>query len=159
MLCCQPEPIPGSLTARVSALSHRHPCRQSCLVGTPHLHAGQRMMDFAQLPPANRKDRSGSPVRKLVCGLRPEGGGGSHAHVTCMMSRPGHREDGIEPMAHKRPALPHQPDGYLEPKWLRYQFICASMLPNKNTPDMIAPQLSLPCRPGGLDVTCASSVQ
>jgi len=34
----------------------------------------------------------------------------------------------------KRPALPHQPDLYLEPKWLRYQSLWAGCQDSKNQP-------------------------
>ena len=59
LLCCQPEPIPRSLTARMSRFTSRDPCRLAAWLGRT-IHMGSRAYRLPlQSIPLYRGDRPG----------------------------------------------------------------------------------------------------
>ena len=66
LLCCQPEPIPGSLTTRVLTLTSEYPYEQSYLIRMPQLHAEQYMLKPMKLSRISPKYRAHDPGEKIV---------------------------------------------------------------------------------------------
>ena len=65
LLCCQPEPDPGSLTARVPQLTPWDPCRLPAWLGVGHQHATQDILSSGTLHhPAPRQQERRSPSEK-----------------------------------------------------------------------------------------------